>query len=75
MKKVEIEWIDSRQVHGWNYMEEIDCSACHIKSCGYLIQENEECVVLALSVGDNPFQACGINVIPKCCIIKMEDGV
>lgn len=71
MDKVEITWIDSRQVHGWTLLEDIDYTACKIKTCGYLIKETQEAYTVALSVDKDFSQACEINVIPKCCVVNI----
>ena len=73
MKVIKIEWVDSRQTHGWVLEEDIDTTVCTIKTCGYLIAETEKAFVVAVSIGEEPKQANGINVIPKCCIIKYEE--
>lgn len=73
MKLVKIEWIDSRQIHGWVLEEEIETTACEIKTCGYLIGETEHTYIVAVSVGENPRQANGINVIPKCSVTSYEE--
>ena len=73
MKIVKIEWVDSRQMHGWVLEEDIDTSACYINTCGYLIKETDETFTVAVSVGEEPKQANGINVIPKCCVVNYEE--
>lgn len=73
MKIVKIEWVDSRQIYGWELEEDIDTSACNIKTCGYLIKETDEAFTVAVSVGEEPKQANGINVIPKCSVVNYEE--
>ena len=68
MDKIEITWVDSRQVHGWTLLEDIDDTVCRVNTCGYLIKETQEAYTVALSVDKDFSQACGINVIPKCCV-------
>ena len=72
-KTVKVEWNDSRQIHGWTLEEDIDHSVCHVCSCGYLINDTEDAITVAVSVGFEPLQANGVNVIPKCCITKYEE--
>ena len=72
MKIVKIEWVDSRQIHGWVLEEDIDTTVCYIKTCGYLIKETEDAYTVAVSIGENPSQANGINIIPKCCVTSYE---
>lgn len=77
MKIVKIEWVDSRQIHGWVLDEDIDTTACNVKTCGYLVKETSEALTVAVSIGEEPSQANGINVIPKCCIKSckvLEEG-
>lgn len=71
MKVVKIKWRDSRQIHGWCLLEDITEDSCVIDTVGFLIKETELDYVVALSVGENPPQANGINVIPKCCVIEI----
>lgn len=75
MKVVSITWEDSRQIHGWCYNEDIDDSVCIVKTVGYLIKETEKAYVVALSVGTNPVQYNGINVIPKRSVIEIDISV
>jgi len=70
MKVVNITWEDSRQIYGWTLEEDVDDSVCIINTVGYLIKETRNAYVVALSVGDNPKQYNGINVIPKKCVIE-----
>lgn len=72
MDIVKIKWIDSRQTHGWNLDDEIDITPCSIMSCGFLVRETEDAYTVALSRGYNPTQWCGINTIPKCCVVKKD---
>lgn len=72
-KKVIIKWIDSRQIHGWVLNEDIDDTCCSIESCGFLVRETKDAYTVALSKGYNPLQWCGINVIPKCCVVSIKE--
>ena len=74
-KKVIIKWIDSRQIHGWVLDDEIDDTCCNIESCGFLVKETDEAYIVALSKGCNPLQWCGINVVPKCSVVSIEEIV
>ena len=72
-KKVIIKWIDSRQIHGWMLDNEVDDTCCSIESHGFLVKETEDAYIVALSKGYNPLQWCGINVIPKCSVVSIEE--
>ena len=74
-KKVIIKWIDSRQIHGWVLEEDIDDTCCSIISCGFLVKETDEAYIVALSKGDKPLQWCGINIVPKCSVVSIEEIV
>jgi len=74
-KKVIIEWIDSRQIHGWVLEEDIEDTCCNISSCGFLVKETDEAYIVALSKGYNPLQWCGINIVPKCSVVSIEEIV
>lgn len=75
MKLISITWEDSRQIYGWTLNEDVDTSVCIIKTVGFLIKETETAYVVALSVGDNPRQYNGINVIPKRCVRRLDEKV
>lgn len=71
MKVVSITWEDSRQICGWTLEEELDDSLCIVKTTGYLIKETEKAYIVALSVGTDPIQYNGINVIPKKSVTRV----
>ena len=72
-KKVIIKWVDSRQIHGWIYDEEVNDTCCSVESCGFLMKETEDAYIVALSKSYNPLHWNGINVIPKCCVVSVKE--
>lgn len=71
MKHVCIEWWDSRRpADEWVFVGDAEFSACRCRSVGFVLRETEEEIVLAQSIADGGEQACGVMVIPRCCIIS-----
>lgn len=73
-------WEDSRQPEpSWQIISEIDEESCNCVIClsvGFLVQESDTAIGLALSVGDigsENAQASGIAYIPKSAIKFMAN--
>ena len=71
MKKVEIEWIDSKSGGDWEYLNEIQFSPARIITIGFVLDENDESITVAHSITKN--QCCGRITIPKVCIKNRKD--
>ncbi len=69
-----IEWADSRQpTNEWVLLDEskrLDFCRCY--SVGFVVQEDEDVIVLAANVGDveEKAQATGVIVIPRVAVLK-----
>ena len=62
-----IEWLDSKGAQRWEYLDEIEpMPPCNCCSVGFLIDENEDYVTLALGLNDT--QVLGRTTIPAGCI-------
>lgn len=73
-----IEWLDSRQpISSWQYLEDIETTACKCKSVGYLVYEGDGIKRLAPNLADidkpDSIQASGVITIPEICIEKVVD--
>lgn len=64
-----IEWVDSSFTSGWKRKEDIEDKVFKSVSCGATIRENDEIVILALSMGEDD-QVCDTMKIPKCSITR-----
>lgn len=76
---VYLEWIDSATQHGWLSREGFDLSPGRCKTVGFLVDENDEVIALALNgaTDENTLPFGEIIVIPKVCItkrVKVGDG-
>ena len=74
MRLVLVEWVDSCSFVGslWigkDNVEGLDPHSC--KSVGWIVKEDDECIVLAASLSDHEYS--GNMCIPKVCITKMID--
>lgn len=72
-KKVIIKWVDSRQIHGWTFDNELEDTPVNIETIGHLAKETDDAYIVALSKGEQPVQYNGINVIPKCCVVSIKE--
>ena len=70
-KMVFVKWIDSSQIHGWILKEDLQEQDMNIVSCGFIIRETENFIVLSTSVGKDCI--CSPIQIPKIAIISMEE--
>lgn len=74
MKRVEIEWVDSRMAFcGWeNEDEACDFELSQCKTTGYVIKETEDEIIVVSSYGGGLI--AGKSIIPKGCIKRIKDG-
>ena len=72
MKKVYIEWLDSKSgPTEWEYLEDIETLnpvSCH--SIGFLLEDNERYKTLASTISES--QVWGRITIPSCSIINFQ---
>ena len=72
MKKVFIEWVDSKSGPSeWEYLEDIETLIpVSCQSIGFLLEDNEEYKTLASTISES--QVWGRITIPSCTIKKFE---
>ncbi len=82
MRRVEVEWLDSMTLDhgGWGDIEDFgeatSVEAMTHRSCGYLISETEEAILLAQSLyAQHGVQerAAGALVIPRRAVLSLKD--
>ncbi len=76
MKKVYLEWSDSYSNDRWLYINDLIDQfkdPLIIKTVGYLVYENKNCVIIAGSLNEHQEMFCSIIHIPKKNIIKREE--
>lgn len=49
---VQIDWADSKSLFGWTYNPNAKRSPGYIRSLGYVVQLNEECITVTTSMDD-----------------------
>ena len=65
-----IEWVDSKGMERWEYLDEIESmppDTCY--SVGFLIEDNPEYKTIALGLGTT--QVLGRTTIPMCSIKRI----
>jgi hypothetical protein len=77
--RAEIEWLDSRQPSsGWQFAEGFEPeSVVRVRTLGFVLQENEEAVVVAQNAAYDGFrqpvtQISGVMTIPRCCVLEIK---
>jgi hypothetical protein len=66
-KIVLIEWLDSKGVERWEYLDQIETmQPCICRSVGFLIENKKDYKTIALGLTDN--QVLGRTTIPSGCI-------
>ncbi len=70
IKKVEIEWIDSKSgPDGWERWDDLDSlEPVKCKTVGYLVENTDEYKILASAISEN--QVLGRIAIPSVCVLK-----
>jgi len=71
MKIVEVEWVDSNILHGWqNEINDCDVALCN--EVGYLAHEDEDKVILARGISSFGLLNSPI-AIPKGCVKSIKE--
>ncbi|KKN01443.1 hypothetical protein LCGC14_1127690 [marine sediment metagenome] len=76
MKKVKktvikITWRDCTSQHGWySQQEAIEIHLESIQTIGWLVEENEDVVIIGVSLAEDG-KIGNITIIPRGCILKM----
>jgi hypothetical protein len=66
-----IEWIDSKGMQKWEYLDEIEpMEPCLCHSVGFLIEDAKEYKTIALGLTET--QVLGRTTIPVCCIKNIK---
>ena len=80
-RRVEVEWIDSASWSSWRdvewYVERAKKSEMLHRSCGYVLADNDDAIMLALSLTDEEDErdrmATEVMLIPRVAVIKVTD--
>lgn len=70
-KLVYVKWVDSNQLHGWGFKEDLEEHDMNIISCGFLINETPHSITLTTSISKECFLSS--VQIPKIAIKSIED--
>ena len=66
-----IEWVDSKGMERWEYLDEIvSMPPCHCYAVGFVIEDNGDYKTLALGLSDT--QVLGRMTIPTGCIKSIK---
>ena len=68
---IKVIWADSKSALGWKYDPEVQRKPGYIKTIGYAVQENEDCVTLTTSLGEHGESLDELS-IPVGCIQELE---
>lgn len=72
---VEVRWIDSTSFWGWQSPDDlaraIEKDDLHIRTCGYLLQDHPDYVVILQSYGEVSENAAGAIKIPRLAIVEL----
>ena len=68
---VRITWVDIKSALGWTYDQTIQRKCAHIYSLGWAVQENDECITITTSIGENGASIDDLT-IPVQCIEAIE---
>lgn len=76
MKRLEVEWRDSYQTHGWEQIEKTKTETAepnylNCTSVGYLIDDSNDRLTLAMSLGQHA-NAADFLTIPREAILNMR---
>jgi hypothetical protein len=73
-KTVLIEWVDSKGMERWEYLDEIESMPpCTCYSVGFLVEDKKDYKTIAL--GLSATQVLGRTTIPSGCIKSMKELV
>jgi hypothetical protein len=78
-KKVEVFWRDAFTIDGWHSLADVNKKVTEGADCqtvGYLIQDTQDWLVVAATVGRDISEDCEIGscwIIPRGMITKMVD--
>ena len=68
-----IEWVDSSELCGWTFVEDVPkCAPKKIRTAGFIVERSSAGIVIAASVDKAEEQVCGTMTIPQSAIISMK---
>jgi len=66
-----LDWTDSKSAMGWSYDPKRKRTPGYIRSIGYVVQSNDECVTITTSMDDRGASIDDFS-IPVGCIKKLD---
>ena len=66
-----IDWADTKSLIGWTYSPEKKRLPGYIRSLGFVVQHNDECVTITSSFGERGESLDDLS-IPTGCITELE---
>lgn len=70
-QSVILDWSDSRSLLGWTYNPEAKRTPGYIRSIGFIIQANDECIAITTSM-DAKGASLDDFAIPVGCIVDLK---
>ena len=70
-KMVSVQWADSNIMHGWQ-SDLISCDVAVSDEVGYLVQDDEDKIILARGISSQGFYNSPMS-IPKGCIKSIKE--
>lgn len=68
-----IEWVDSVRSFDWQLSEDVDTKPIECVTVGYVVNETDDFVSVAGTIGLEPPQVCQVITIPKCAVRRRRD--
>ncbi len=65
-----VTWSDTTHIPGWHNEDEIEKEPMKMETAGWLVSDNDESVVMAMTVGK--FKIGDYLIIPKLCVISVN---
>ncbi len=66
-----IEWVDSKGMNRWEYLDELEpMPPCICYSVGFIIDDSPDYKTIALGLSET--QVLGRTTIPSCCIRSLK---
>ena len=73
LKVVLVSWFDSMGILEWTPIEDVESVLQLTYSCGFLVKESENCIVLALSYDEQTESVHNFIHIPILCIEEVRE--
>lgn len=65
-----LEWVDSKFLFGWEHPECLAGEPTTIKTIGFIVDEDDNKIIVSTSISDATGNVANAMVIPKCSITK-----